>query len=223
MHYFVQAAPGAEWKAVALSWVYDAPRRPGVFDDTAYARYGFDVRDREVAGFARGAGGEAVLSPAAGADREVCGRYAKYLTFTAPDGEAESADFVPGELTTEVVGAYNAGDAEMREVTWRQELEVAGGLELPVVRLADGKSLVTCTFTRTDRLTAPRSMAFRYGSGLRYREAEALLGGEGKSWRRTTVRWSVTASVEVPERGPADVVGCSCLRPFPLSADGVAK
>ncbi|MGW6868194.1 hypothetical protein ACWGHI_28435 [Streptomyces sp. NPDC054912] len=225
VHYFVQEAAGAEWKAAVLSWVYDAPRKSGVFDDNAPSLHGYDVRPREVAAFARGAGGEAALSPRAGADSEVCGRYARWMSFTAPEGEPENVDFVPGALTGGLVEAFNAGPSGWGRVTREQAFEVTGGgAELPVVRLTDGRALVTCAFTRTDRWTG-RSVVFQHGGRGSHADVEALLGGgeEPGRWRRTTVRWSVTVTFEVPERGPAEVVACNCVRPHPLSAEGIPK
>ncbi|MFD3872529.1 hypothetical protein [Streptomyces sp. NPDC058623] len=230
LHYFVQEAAGAEWKAAVLSWVYDTPRKAGVFEDNAAALHGYDVRPREVAAFVRGAGGEAALSPRAGADREVCGRYAEWMSFTAPEGGTESADFVPGPLTSGVVEAANAAAGGNWRIVTREQVfaPAAGGVELPVVRLADGKALVTCAFTRTDRWTGDRSVTFPQGGVGSHADVEVLLGageapqsgGESRRWRRTTVRWSVTVTLEVPERGPAEAVACNCLRPRPLSAEG---
>ncbi|MCJ1679228.1 hypothetical protein MTF65_18140 [Streptomyces sp. APSN-46.1] len=220
LHYFTQEAPGGDWKAAAVSWVNDRPPLVRAKNETSWGTTYFELRKKEIAAVNRDAAGAAVLSPAAGADREVCGRYAEYMSFTAPEGEPESEHFLPGPLTGGMVGAYNVADEDLKLVTKRYAFEPTGG-ELPVLRLADGKSLVTCTFVRTDRW-AGKKAAFRYGNG-EHGDAAALLGGTDKWWVDSTVRLSVTATFEVPAEGPADVVGCNCLKPTVLSALGTPK
>ncbi|MFC9296475.1 hypothetical protein ACFTWH_12540 [Streptomyces sp. NPDC057011] len=222
LHYFVQEGPGAGWKAAAISWVYDKPVRPGKPEDRSYEATGFEVRHKEIAAFGTDAAGALALSPTAGEDREVCGRYAEYMSFTAPNGEPESEEFVPGELTSEAVKAYNvAYEEDLDVVTKKYGFEVAGA-ELPVVRLADGKSLVTCSFVRTDTWTG-REASFQYTSRA-YEGVDVLLGGGHRWWLSTTVRRSVTVTFEVPAQGPADVVGSgNALSARPLSAEGTPK
>ncbi|UUU43992.1 hypothetical protein [Streptomyces sp. NBC_00162] len=231
LYYFVQAEPGAPWKAAARTWATDRPAPqlpPEEFEDRGYGAYGFDVRDAPIAAPAREPAGAVTLSPTAAADRRVCGQYAEYLTFTAPNGEPESEYFVPGKLTGEVVNSYN--DEDKRKV-WKGDLrqryafEVTGP-ELPVLRLADGKALVTCSFVRTDHREGKSgpTTSFKYGSeDAASRQTDQLLGGGYKWWLTTDVRRGVTATFEVPVQGPADVVGCNCLNPPVLSAEGTPK
>ncbi|WP_329381098.1 hypothetical protein OG625_16595 [Streptomyces sp. NBC_01351] len=219
VHYFVQDAPGGEWKATAMSWVNDRAAAPHPARTNEIG--GFQLRDKEIAPLVRDAAGAVTLSPTAAADREVCGRYAKYMSFSVPDGKPESEHFVPGELTGGVVGAYNAHGEKLKLVDKWLSLEAAGG-ELPVVRLADGKSLVTCTFVRTDFWNA-RNAKFKYGSSS-MGDVGAMIGGMDTWWRASTVRRSVTVSFEVPAGGgPADVVGSNALRAPVLSAEGVPR
>lgn len=222
VHYFVQDAPGGEWKAAATSWVNDKPVTPGKNDAKMYHTFDFAARSQEIAAVSRDAAGAVVLSPTAAADRGVCGRYAQYMSFTAPDGEPESGHFVPGELTSEVVKAYNTAHEDLELVKKRYSFEVAG-MELPVVRLADGKALVTCPFLRTDYWSGKMKTAtFRYGT-RDLGDVGALVGGGAKWWRDTTVRRSATVTFEVPPTGPADVVGSNALKAWALSAEGTPK
>ncbi|MFD3717008.1 hypothetical protein [Streptomyces sp. NPDC058674] len=230
LYYFVQAEAGGPWKAAAKTWAADKPASPpgrGQFEDRRYGGFGFDVRDKPIAAPARGEGGSATLSPTAAADRGACARYADYLTFTAPNGIPESEHFAAGKLTSGVVGAYN--DEDGRDI-WnglirhRYAFEVTGA-ELPVLRLADGKSLVTCSFVRTDRREGKSGSDAWFTNGslsTSDRQVVTLLG-DNKNWLRTVVRRSVTATFEVPAQGPADVVGCNCLGPELLSAEGTPK
>ncbi|MCY0955251.1 hypothetical protein [Streptomyces sp. H27-S2] len=220
VHYFVQEAAGGEWKAAARSWVNDKPVTPGKNDARMYKIFGFTARSKEIAAVGRDASGAVVLSPAAAADREVCGRYAEYMSFTAPDGEPESQHFLPGELTGDVVKAFNVLKEDLALVRKRYAFEKAGP-ELPVVRLADGKSLVTCTFLRTDYWTG-KNATFRYGNG-ELGGVDALLGGEYGWWRDTTARRSATVTFEVAPAVPADVVGSNALQAPLLSAEGTPK
>ncbi|MFJ9646315.1 hypothetical protein [Streptomyces sp. NPDC101206] len=223
MTYFAQGEPGGPWKAAVMTWADDRPGEQlaaGEFEDRAYARFGFEVRDEEVAAASRDAAGAAVLAPTAGEDRQVCGHYADYLSFTAPSGEPQSEYFAPGELTSDVVRAYNHPDNEPAGVRRTFDLAVTGP-EMPVLRLADGKSLVTCSFVRTDlwqgRTGAATSYTFWYGKND---PRDALLGGGRKHWRSTKVRLSMTVTFEVTPGGKAEVVGCDCLKPALLSAEG---
>ncbi|MFG2879312.1 hypothetical protein ACGFYU_30640 [Streptomyces sp. NPDC048337] len=218
VHYFLQEAPGGSWKAAARSWVNDKPVVGGKNESNMYHIFDYEVRDQEIAAIGRDTAGAVTLSPTA--DREVCGRYAEYMSFTAPNGEPESGYFVPGELTSEVVKAYNVMKEDLELVRKQYAFEVVGA-HLPVLRLADGKSLVTCSFVRTDNW-AGKSATFKYGNGD-YGGVDALLGGGYKWWRDTTVRRGVTVSFEVPPTGPADVVGSNALEATPLSAEGTPK
>lgn len=231
LYYFVQAEPGAPWKAAARTWATDRPAPqlpPEEFEDRGYDAFGFDVRDAPIAAAAREPAGAVTLSPTAATDRRVCAQYAEYLSFTAPTGEPASEHFVPGKLTSEVVNAYNAEDGR---TVWKGDLrqryafEVTGP-ELPVLRLADGKALVTCSFVRTDHREGKSgpTTSFKYGSeDTASRQTDQLLGGGHKWWLSTDVRYGVTATFEVPAQGPADVVGCNCLNPPVLSAQGTPK
>ncbi|MFI8503887.1 hypothetical protein ACIGFK_36095 [Streptomyces sp. NPDC085524] len=219
VHYFVQEAPGGEWKAAAMSWVNDRAAAPDPARTNEVG--GFRLRDKEIAAPVRDAAGVVTLSPTAAADREVCGKYAKYMSFSLPDGEPVSEHFVPGVLTGGVVGDYNRLGEGLELVDKRVSFEAAGG-ELPVVRLADGKSLVTCTFVRTD-FWEGRKATFKYGS-TDLGDVGAVIGGMDKWWRDSTVRRSVTVSFEVPAGGgPADVVGSNAHVARVLSAEGTPK
>ncbi|MGW0754301.1 hypothetical protein [Streptomyces sp. NPDC002587] len=173
LYYFVQAEAGAPWKAAAKTWATDKPApqlQPGQHEDHVFGNFGFEVRDKPISALARDEAGAVVLSPTAAVDRGVCGRYAEYLSFTAPDGEPKSDYFVPGKLTSDFVGAYNGEDgvaAWKGAVRFRYAFDVTG-VELPVLRLADGKSLVTCTFTRAVRSDSkPRQDArFKFGNAV---------------------------------------------------------
>ncbi|MFD6231299.1 hypothetical protein ACFWFZ_31215 [Streptomyces sp. NPDC060232] len=61
----------------------------------------------------------------------------------AADGEPESEYFAPGELTSDVVETYNHPENELRGVRRTFDLQVTAP-DMPVLRLVDGKSLVTC-------------------------------------------------------------------------------
>ncbi|MEV6956774.1 hypothetical protein [Streptomyces sp. NPDC051183] len=219
VHYFVQEVPGGEWKAAAASRVNEGPATQPK-EEVPYGRSGFGLRHQEIAQVVRDAAGAVVLSPTAGADREVCERYAEYTTFTAPDGEPQSEHFVPGDLTSGIVRAYNGANEDLDYIRKRYHFEVVGQ-ELPVVRLADGKSLVTCSYVRTDHWSG-RDSAFRYGTG-RFNDLDAMVGGGNKWWRNTTLRRSVTVTFEVPQAGPAEVVGANSLKPPLLSGEGTPR
>ncbi|MFI5763993.1 hypothetical protein ACIA8F_24025 [Streptomyces sp. NPDC051563] len=237
LYYFVQEEAGGPWKAAAKSWAPDKPAAqpmPGPGGERLYGNWGFgafSVRDAPVAAPARDEAGAAVLSPTAAKDREVCGHYAEYLSFTAPDGEPKSEHFVAGKLTSDVVTAYNA---EAKVKGWEglrfRFAFKASGVDLPVLRLADGKALVTCTFTQTARTDSKPGGNWDFSVGgtgpthLANNHAATLMGGGPDArWTQTTIRRSVTATFEVPARGPSDVVGCNCLNPPVLTADGTPK
>lgn len=208
VQYFVQEAPGGPWKAAALSWVYDQPLVAGKNDGGMGGSLGFEGREKEIAAIARDAAGAVALSPTAAREREVCRRYAGYMSFTAPEGKPESEYFVPGKLTSEVVAAYNVAFGDLEDIRKRYAFEVTGP-DLPVVRLADGKSLVTCSFVRTD-LWKGKNVTFSYGTD-ETGDIAALIGGADKWWKETTVRRSVTVTFEVPAQGPAEVVSGNAL------------
>ncbi|GGT09187.1 hypothetical protein GCM10010286_38220 [Streptomyces toxytricini] len=224
--YFTQAEPGGQWKAAAMTWMHDKPAPQlgeGEFEDRGYERFGFAVRDEEVAEVTRDAAGAAAAVPGAEEDRRVCGRYADHLSFTAPNGDPDSEHFAPGKLTSDVVRDYNHPEDELGGVRRSYGLEVTGPA-LPVLRLANGKSLVTCSFVRTDHWQGKSgggtSWRFKFGKDD---PRNALLGGGSAYWRKATVRHSMTVTFEVPPQGKADVVGCNCLKPALLSAEGTAS
>ncbi|MHC6624664.1 hypothetical protein ACYTFC_00900 [Streptomyces globosus] len=220
MTYFTQAEPGGQWKAAAMTWMHDKPAPQlgeGEFEDRGYERFGFAVRDKEVAAVTRDAAGAAAAAPAAEEEGRVCGRYADYLSFTAPNGDPESEHFAPGRLTSDVVRDQNHPEEESGGMRRSYALEVTGPT-LPVLRLADGKSLVTCSFVRTDHWQGT-SWKVRFGKDD---PRNALLGGGAAYWRKATIRHSLTVTFEVPPQGKADVVGCNCRKPALLSAEGTA-
>ncbi|MET9469658.1 hypothetical protein ABZY44_33675 [Streptomyces sp. NPDC006544] len=226
LYYFLQAEAGCPWKAAAKTWAIDKPAvdfQSGEFDDHFYGNFHFEVRDKPIAAVVRDASGAVALSPTAAEDRSVCGRFAQYLSFTAPDGKPESEHFVPGKLTGEVVAYYNSEEGKSYDgrVTRSYAFESAG-TELPVLRLADGKSLVTCSLVRKDHWEGTKgAWIFSHGNKDTSNETKnRLMGGGNRKWLSTDVRNSVTATIEVPAQGPADVVACNCLNPPVLSAEG---
>ncbi|MGW6877319.1 hypothetical protein ACWGHA_33885 [Streptomyces xanthophaeus] len=191
LYYFVQAEAGAPWKAAAKTWATDRPAgQPGEVVDDGLGD--FDLRDKPVAALARDESGAVALSPTAAVDRSVCDRFAEYLTFTAPDGEAENPHFAADKLTSDIVTAYNDEDKNKGWsglVRYRYAFEVTG-VALPVLRLVDGKSLVTCTFVRTDRLDSKPGMSasFRFGNeGIFTAQISRLLGVD-EWWLNATIR-----------------------------------
>ncbi|MFE4260487.1 hypothetical protein [Streptomyces sp. NPDC056883] len=219
VHYFTQGEAGGPWLAAAVSWVNGDAAVAGAPDRSPYEQLGLKVRDKEIAApRAEPEAGGGVLSATAGEDRKVCGRYAEYMTFTAPRGERESEHFVPGPLTSEVVGVFNERDDQVDGlVRHRFAYEVAGA-ELPVVKLADGASLVTCTYVQTshqENKAETNWFTFKKGSPI-----DDMLGGGGRHWADVKSRYAVTVVFEVPPQGPAAVVASNSLAPQLLSAEG---
>ncbi|MFZ3499522.1 hypothetical protein ACODT5_41030 [Streptomyces sp. 5.8] len=220
VHHFAQAEAGGRWMAVAESWVNGAPpTEKGAGVTPRYKALKIEVRDKEIAApqAEPGAGG-GVLSVTAAEDRKVCGRYAQYLSFTAPRGERESEHFVPGPLTSGVVDEMNT-DADQAGGRIRHVFGYeAVGVDLPVVKLVDGASLVTCTYVRTSHLKNKATTAwftFKKNTPI-----DDMLGGGGRHWADVKSRYAVTVVFEVPARGPADVVASNSLDPQLLSAQG---
>lgn len=219
LHYFVQAEPGGAWKAAARSWANVVPKGAGASSSDTYEEgvrlRAWQISEPQVEPAGAGAG---VLSARAEADRTVCGRYAAYLSFTAPNGERMSPHFLPGGLTSHLVDARNERDKEVDgQVRHRFDYEVTFG-DLPVVRLANGNSLVTCSFTRTEHLVGKESttvFSFKKDGKI-----DDLLGGGERNWSVVDTRWSETAVFEVPEQGLADVVASNSRSAQLLSAEG---
>ncbi|MCY0929219.1 hypothetical protein OTB20_24070 [Streptomyces sp. H27-H1] len=218
VHYFVQAAAGGPWKAAATSWVNGDPVVQGAVTprEHPYEQHNVEVREKEIAAPVTGVAGAGVLSARAGTDRKACGRYADYMSFTAPQGEPKSEHFVPGGLTSGVVDRYNERDKQVEGKVRHEFGYKAAGGELPVVRLASGASLVTCTYVVTERLAAKQGTAWFFFTSDT--DSDRLLGGGSKHWRAVERRWAVTAVIEVPEQGPADVVAVNSRGAELLSA-----
>lgn len=219
LHYFTRSGDGGEWKAVAGTWVVTVPPPEGESGEPApSAKPGvLKVRPKVLPALARGAADRVELSPTATADTGVCGRYAQYLSFTAPAGKPDSPHFERGDFTSKLVDHFNGWDEKtlQRSFSYRPV-----GEELPVFRLKDGGSLVTCTLEGTyrDRGRTPASwVTFDADS-----DSEALLGGGGRKWAGIEEVWSVTAVVEVPPGGgPATVLSTDAYDATRLSAKGV--
>ncbi|MFZ3497348.1 hypothetical protein ACODT5_29680 [Streptomyces sp. 5.8] len=219
LHYFTRDGDGGEWKAVAATWVVTVPPPAGQAGEPAPSpKPGvIKVRPKVIPELARGAADSVELSPTATADTGVCGRYAEYLSFTAPAGKPDSPHFERGDFTGKLVDYFNGWDEKtlQRSFSYRPV-----GEELPVFRLKDGGSLVTCTLEGTyrDRGRTPKnSITFDADS-----DSEALLGGGGRKWASIEEVWSVTAVVEVPPGGgPATVLSTDAYDAAKLSAKGV--
>ncbi|MCX5405406.1 hypothetical protein OHA37_16105 [Streptomyces sp. NBC_00335] len=217
VHHFVQDGPGGAWKAAATSWVYGGPVKAGASPARYLEGKNLLMREKGIEAPATEVVAGAVFSSRAAEDRKACGRYGDYLSFTAPNGERASEHFVQGPLTGGVVDAYNARD-ELVDGLVRNSLAYAPtGGDLPVVRLAGGASLVTCTYVMTEHSEnkpGTRWFAFKKGS-----DVERMLGGS-RHWTVADRRWSVTAVIEVPAQGPADVVTVNSRGAELLSAKG---
>ncbi|WP_328300185.1 hypothetical protein OG389_22015 [Streptomyces sp. NBC_00435] len=217
VHHFVQAGPGGEWKAAATSWVYGAPVKAGAPPARFLEGENLLMREKEIAAPGTDVVAGAVFSSRAGEDRKACGRYGDYLSFTAPDGERESEYFVPGPLASGVVDAYNAKDELVDGLVRSSFAYAPSGGDLPVVRLAGGASLVTCTYVVSEHSEGkPGTKWFAFKKGG---DTERMMGGS-RHWKVADRRWAVTAVIEVPERGPADVVTVNSRGAELLSAEG---
>ncbi|MFE4259882.1 hypothetical protein [Streptomyces sp. NPDC056883] len=225
LHYFTRAGDGGDagdgkdWKAVVATWVVTVPppADPSPSPTVSPKDGVIKVRPKVLPEPARGAGGSVELSPTATADTAVCGRYADYLSFTAPSGKPDTPYFEPGDFTGKMVDHFNGWNQEklQRSFSYRPV-----GEELPVFRLKDGGSLVTCTLEGTYRdrgRTVENWITFDAKS-----DSEALLGGGRRKWASVEEVWSVTAVVEVPQGGgPATVLSTDAYDATKLSVKGV--
>lgn len=219
LHYFTRGADGKDWKAVVATWVVTVPppADPSPLPTASPKEGVIKVRPKVLPEPARGAAGSVELSPTATADTAVCGRYADYLSFIAPSGKPDSPHFEPGDFTGKMVDHFNGWNEEklQRSFSYRPV-----GEELPVFRLKDGGSLVTCTLEGTYRdrgRTVGNWIMLDAGS-----DSEALLGGGRRKWASIEEVWSVTAVVEVPPGGgPATVLSTDAYDATKLSVKGV--
>lgn len=203
VHHFVQDGPGGAWKAAAASWVNGAPVKAGAPPARFLEGKGLLMREKEIAAPVTEAVAGAVLSSRAAEDRKACGRYGDYLSFTAPDGKRGSEYFVQSPLTGGVVDGYNAKDELVYGLVRNSFAYTPTGGDLPVVRLADGASLVTCTYVMSEHSeNKPGTRWFSFKKGG---DVERMLGGS-RRWKAADRHWAVTAVIEVPAQGPADVV-----------------
>ncbi|MFJ7271226.1 hypothetical protein ACIQV3_32055 [Streptomyces sp. NPDC099050] len=217
VHHFVQDRSGGAWKAAATSWVYGAPAKAGESPARYLEGEGLLMREKEIAAPGTEVVAGAVFSARADEDRKVCGRYGDYLSFTAPDGKRESEHFVQGPLTGGVVDAYNAKDALVDGLVRDTFSYAPTGGDLPVVRLAGGASLVTCTYVMSEHSeNKPGTKWFTFKKGG---DVERMLGGS-RRWKVADRHWAVTAVIEVPAQGPADVVTVNSRGAELLSAKG---
>ncbi|MFF3212556.1 hypothetical protein ACFYYB_18035 [Streptomyces sp. NPDC002886] len=217
VHHFVQDGPGGAWKAAAASWVFGAPVKADAPPARFLERKELLMREKEIAAPSTEVVAGAVLSSRADEARKACGRYGDYLSFTAPHGERESEYFMPGSRTGGVVDAYNAKDALVDGLVRDTFAYAPTGGDLPVVRLAGGASLVTCTYVmseHSENKPGTRWFAFKKGS-----DVERMLGGS-RHWTVADRNWAVTAVIEVPARGAADVVTVNSRGAELLSAQG---
>ncbi|WP_412079620.1 hypothetical protein ACLF6K_39555 (plasmid) [Streptomyces xanthophaeus] len=224
VHYFVQEAPGGEWKAAVETWVATAASVPLEAGDVSpFAGLAVQLRKTPVAAVSRDAAGAAVLSPTAEADRGACGRFADYLSFTTTDAEPQSAEFAQGPLTAGAIGELKAkaehpGLKGLVRYTYKHEVT---GPQLPVLKLDNGTSLVACTLLRSEHVEGKAgtvSFTFDEDSGH-----STLLDAKGKRWRSSDAKLSLTAVIEVPAAGgpgQAEVAACNCRRPQLLEATG---
>ncbi|WP_327739184.1 hypothetical protein OG749_40725 [Streptomyces nojiriensis] len=224
VHYFVQEAPGGEWKAAVETWVATAATGP--LDTENVAKFtGLSVQLRKTAlgSVGRDAAGAATLSATADADRTVCGRFADYMSFTTPDEPEEDDRFAPGPLTDGMV--RELGDKAKKPklkglITYAFEHEETGP-RLPVLKLDNGTSLVACPLRRTEKMRGTDStVTFSFADGSDY---GALLDAKGKKWRSWDAQLSLTALIELPPAGtpgPAQVASCNCVKPLVLEVTG---
>ncbi|MFF2792621.1 hypothetical protein ACFVT6_38760 [Streptomyces sp. NPDC058049] len=219
IHYFMQEAPGGEWKAAVETWAATAASVPLDSDTVWFSATTVQLRKTPVAAVSRHAGA-AVLSPTAATDREVCGRFAEYMSFTTPD-EPTSEQFAPGPLTDELVGKLGAKPKQSAgKITYTYKHEVTGP-QLPVLKLDDGSSLVACPLVRAKEVRGKNTaVSFTLDNSA---AQGALLDADGKSWRSTDARLSLTALIELPPGGtpgPAQVAACNCVDPQLLEVTG---
>lgn len=219
LHYFMRGEDGGSWKAVAATWVVtEPPPENASAKPTPSPEQGqIKVRPKVLPALAQDGSGPVEVSPTAAADRAVCRRYADYLSFTVPAGKPDSPHFERGDFTGKLVGYFN--DWDEKELLRSFSYEPAGE-ELPVLRLKNGGSLVTCTLDGTfhDRGRTPGNWIEPEAGG----DSEVLLGGAARKWASIEERWSVTAVLEVPEGGgPATVLSTDAYKATKLSVKGV--
>lgn len=213
IHYFIQEAPGGEWKAAVETWVATAASVPLDSENVWFAATAVQLRKAPVAAVSRNAGA-VVLSPTAATDWEVCGRFADYMSFTTPD-EPTSEQFAPGPLTDEMVGKLSEKPKQPAfkgKITYTYKHEVTGP-QLPVLKLDNGTSLVACPLVRAEEVRGKNTaVSFNFGNTS---AQGAMLDADGKWWRSTDARLSLTALIELPPAGtpgPAQVAACNCWR-----------
>ncbi|MFI1060543.1 hypothetical protein ACH4TC_01460 [Streptomyces spororaveus] len=217
LHYFTRDKDSGDWKAVAASWVLTEPLPEPSEPTPTSSREIVMLRPKVMPSLAQDSSGVVELSTTSTADTGVCGRYAEYLTFTVPTGKPDSPNFERGEFTSKLVEFFNGWEAKslQRSLSFRP-----AGKELPVLRLKDGGSLVTCTLEGTYRdkgRTSADWIETNVGS-----DTEALLGGGTRKWASIEEVWSVTAVVEVPPGGsPAAVLSANAYGATKLSVKGV--
>ncbi|MEF9881129.1 hypothetical protein [Streptomyces sp. P9-A4] len=222
LHYFVRGGDGEGWRAVVATWVVTEPPAgtPGTSapaPDPSPEKGVLALRPKVLPSPARGASGRAELSPTGAADAAVCGKYAEFLSFTVPGGKSDSPYFVRGEFTSKLVDFFNGWHEKqlVRDFTYRPV-----GQALPVFRLDNGGSLVTCTLEGTfhDRGRTPADwISTNEGS-----DTEVLLGRAGRKWSTIEEVWSVTAVVEVPKGGgPSTVLSSNAYKATKMSVKGV--
>ncbi|KQX49974.1 hypothetical protein ASE09_17750 [Streptomyces sp. Root66D1] len=220
LHYFVREGDGGGWRAVVATWVVTEPAAgtPSPPEPEASPEKGvIALRPEVLPSPARDASGRTELSPTGVADGAVCGKYGEFLSFTVPGGKPDSPYFVKGEFTGKLVGFLNGWHEKqlVRDFTYRPV-----GQALPVFRLKNGGSLVTCTLEGTfhDRGRTPADwISTNAGS-----DTEVLLGRAGRKWSTIEEVWSVTAVVELPKGGgPATVLSSNAYKPTKMSVKGV--
>ncbi|MET9689618.1 hypothetical protein ABZY81_14230 [Streptomyces sp. NPDC006514] len=214
--YFVQEAPGGEWKAAVETWVATAAPVPLDTENVVkFTGLSVQLRKTAVGAVGRDAAGAAALSATADADRAVCDRFADYMSFTTPD-EPEDDRFAPGPMTDGAVkelGEKAKGPKLKGLLTYAFEHEVTGP-QLPVLKLDNGTSLVACPLLRTEKVRGTDStVTFSMSDGSDY---SALLDAKDKRWRSSDAQLSLTALIELPPAGtpgPAQVASCNCVKP----------
>jgi hypothetical protein len=151
-------------------------------------------------------------------DQAACDDFAKYLTFSPPNGNPSNDRFTDGSFSSELVGYYNrwANKRLSQGLSLRPS-----GERLPAFRFADGGALVACTFERHYRVSGIGSsgtVQFNKQS-----DTDVLLGGGGKEWRSIEQVSAVAVLFEVPSGGssPATVLACDCYDAQVVSAAGV--
>ncbi|MFD6973459.1 hypothetical protein [Streptomyces sp. NPDC059979] len=223
VHYFVQQTAGAEWQAAVETWVATTAAVPLDTENVWYAPTAVQIRKTPIATISRDGTGTAVLSPTADADRAACGRFADYMSFTTPDAKPKNEQFAPGPLSDEMLrklGEKPKHPGLNGLVNYTFEHAVSG-LQLPVLKLDNGASLVACPLVRAEQMKGEDStVSFNFSGDS---DRTALLDAEGKWWRRVDAKLSLTALIELPPSsapGPAEVAACNCFDPQLLEVTG---